>query len=234
MLGFGGKTLHARFGDLDLSASSVPVVVELFTSQSCSSCPPADKVLSELADNPNVIALSCHVDYWDHLHWKDTLSQSFCTDRQRSYARAMNSRRVYTPQMVVNGRSEFVGSNRGQAGNVISKAQKTPNVKMIEIAKSGDDSVEITLPQLVKGGDYTVWIMGYNAPHTQSIPSGENRGRTVLYKNSVTALDTLGRWSGEGRTERFTLPKGTNTAGLAVIAQDGTHGHIAAAGKIGL
>ena len=113
----------ARFVDVDAGASQSPVVVELFTSQSCSSCPPADRNLGKLSENPNVIALGFHVTYWNHLHWEDTLSNEFSTKRQRSYAAAFRNGRVYTPQMVVNGEQEFVGSNGSKVNAALKKAK---------------------------------------------------------------------------------------------------------------
>lgn len=235
MFGLWGKNLQAQFGSLDVSSGDVPVVVELFTSQSCSSCPPADKVLGDLTAADNVIALSCHVDYWDHLHWKDTLSQKFCTERQRSYSRAMNSRRVYTPQMVVNGQTEFVGSRGGQAVKTVSDAGNGGAVKAIRISRSGD-RLNVTLPDVAGTGHYTIWVMGYNASHMLNIPSGENRGRTVKYTNSVIALDRLGSWAGDSQAHEIALPRATagNLDGVAIIAQQGSHGAIVAAGNLKL
>lgn len=209
----------------DIHSSQAPVVVELFTSQSCSSCPPADKVLTALARHDNVIALSCNVTYWNHLSWKDTLSRQFCTDRQRGYAAAMNSRRVYTPQMVVNGSIEFVGSNRGKAQSAINKA--AGKIKAIEISKSGN-VMQVSLPEIEKG-TYTLLVMGIGESLTQDVPSGENRGKSLHYTNPVSTLDNLRDWDGSAQTREYEIADGLR--GISVIAQPDRYGPIVAAGK---
>lgn len=205
---------------------SSPVVVELFTSQSCSSCPPADKLLGELAQNDNVIALSCHVTYWNHLHWKDTLSQQFCTDRQRSYVSAMKKRTAYTPQMVINGRHDVVGNRSWQANDTIKKAAK--EVVPIKV-NYASNKLQIDLPS-IESGNYKITLITYSDNHTQSIPSGENRGRTVHYTNPVTDLIDLGAWDGGAKSLTYDA---VNSNGYAVLVhQNHGHGVIVAAGKI--
>jgi len=202
------------------------IIVELFTSQSCSSCPPADKVLSELEKNPNIITLSCNVTYWNHLHWKDTLSQQFCTDRQRKYAAVKQRGRVYTPQMVVNGSYEFVGSNRKQALNIINKAQ-SDNIKPISIQKHNDKWV-IQLPNMQWTGDYIITAFTSIEGYTQNIPSGENKGRTVHYTNPIIGKINLGAWDGSAKAITLSASQGN----LTVLAQNKTYKTIAAAGKL--
>jgi len=206
-----------------------PVVVELFTSQSCSSCPPADALLGELAKHDNVIALGCHVTYWDHLNWRDTLSRKFCTDRQRAYARQMGSKQVYTPQMVVNGQIEFVGSNRTEATRAIASTTVQP----IQLTLS-NDTLTATLPALSGGPSLqTLWLMRTHADHTQAIKSGENRGKTITYVNSVETLEQLGTWSGTAQTLSFPMPKGdAENPSYVLIAQPQGFGAITAAGRI--
>lgn len=206
---------------------SAPVVVELFTSQSCSSCPPADAYLSELVINDAIIALGCHVTYWDHLDWKDTLGLPLCTQRQRDYAAARDTRRVYTPQMVVNGQAEFVGSNRSQGLRAITKAAGA--VKAI-ILTPNTEHLTLTLPQLDQGAPgQTLWLVTYQTQHTQSMRAGENQGRTITYTNAVTALKNLGPWSGQAATQTISLPQ---VLTYAVLAQSGRGGRIWAAGKV--
>ena len=205
---------------------SSPVIVELFTSQSCSSCPPADKLLGELSKNDNVIALSCHVTYWNHLHWNDTLSQAFCTDRQRSYVRAMKKRTSYTPQMVVNGRHDVVGSRAWQVHDVIEKAEN--EVLLIELSYGAGD-LEINLPNIMSGR-YQITLIEYGDNHTQSIPSGENRGRTVHYTNPVMDLIDLGAWDGSSKVINREINQDHSYAVL--VHENHRHGAIIAAGKI--
>ncbi|MCD8526513.1 MAG: DUF1223 domain-containing protein [Alphaproteobacteria bacterium] len=135
--------------------SEDPVVVELFTSQSCSSCPAADKVLKDIAQRPGVIALGFHVTYWDHLGWKDTLSKSFATERQRNYAAERSSSRVYTPQMVVNGGEEFVGSDKSRLSRAISKASALSTITV----DRHPQKLSLSLPEL-SGGPYMLWVYG--------------------------------------------------------------------------
>ena len=210
-------------------AQDAPVVVELFTSQSCSSCPPADRVLGELAQKDNVIVLSCHVTYWNHLHWEDTLSRKFCTDRQRDYARVKGKRGAYTPQAVINGDTETVGSRRGHVNKLVDTA--TP-IQKIDISPD-QNALNITLPDL-KDDDYKLLLFTFGGGHTQSIPSGENRGRTVTYTNPVSDLDNLGRWNGDTQIKTHKLGFGSApSGGYAVIAQD-RQGIIHAAGQLKL
>lgn len=196
------------------------VVAELFTSQSCSSCPPADKVLKELSKDKDVIALSCHVTYWNHLHWKDTLSQEFCTQRQRSYAHAFKNRNVYTPQLVVNGRYEFTGSRKKQADQTVQMA-KTNNLLSIDIKKEGSH-LTISLPTIPDHANknFQLVLMSYADGHTQKIPSGENRGRTVHYTNPVTGMVSLGHWNGKKKSFKYDLNEESANAGYVVLAQE--------------
>lgn len=223
----GGTKLHARFGGFDTNAVTEPVVVELFTSQSCSSCPPADKNLEKLAENPNIIALGFHVTYWDHLSWKDTLSQKFATDRQRAYSRHVGKSRVYTPQMVVNGTREFVGSRSGDIASALSSPSA---VKPIAVSMDTSNILTLELPAL-ENGNYTLWVAGIQNSHEQNIPSGENRGRTVTYKNAVLDYASAGQWDGEKGTKQF---EGFTTKGIdryVVLAQENGYGPIKAAGQ---
>lgn len=209
-----------------------PVVVELFTSQSCSSCPPADEVLSDLARRNTIIALGCHVTYWDHLDWKDTLSLPACTERQRAYAAERGTRQVYTPQMVVNGRAEFVGSNRMLASLETARAEN--QTFPIAITRATPGTLEIALPKLEGTPALTLWLATFATAHTEHMSSGENRGRTVTYVNAVRTLSDAGSWSGRAEIRSLPLPRPPEGAaepdGYAVLAQTGKAGPILAAG----
>lgn len=216
-------------------APLAPVVVELFTSQSCSSCPPADEVLGELAQRAEVIALGCHVTYWDHLDWQDTLSLPACTGRQRDYAAQMGSNQVYTPQMVVNGRVEFVGSRRSTALNEVERAQGV--LKAIALTRHGDALIA-QLPQLPTNQLQTLWLVAYGDAYTQAMKSGENRGRSVAYVNPVVAMESLGVWHGQAETRTIALipalQNDPDMGGYVIIAQSEATGSVAAAGKVGI
>ena len=130
-----------------------PVVLEMFTSQSCSSCPPADRVLSQLeAQNDNIIALSCHVTYWNHLHWKDTLSKEFCSTRQRDYVRTLRSRGPYTPQIMINGKHTMVGS---QGGKIVRAIENAAPIKSIGLSLD-NDQLNIKLPETAGNDSYAL------------------------------------------------------------------------------
>ncbi len=206
-----------------------PVVIELFTSQSCSSCPAADKVLGELVrENKNIIALSCHVTYWDHLSWKDTLSKPECTQRQYDYAEALgNGRRVYTPQMVVNGTENFVGSSRSKAKKALSGAHK---ILPISLSHLDERTVNVQLPTL-PGGAYKLQIFGYKSNHQEDVKRGENRGKHLRYTNSVTAIGTPQDWDGSAAERALSLPE-SHRDGITVLAQSLENGAIFAAGQI--
>ncbi len=228
-----GRALQARFSDLDISTSPNPVVVELFTSQSCSSCPPADAVLAELSGRDNIIALGCHVTYWDHLNWRDPQSQEFCTERQRHYAQFRNSRRTYTPQMIVNGTDEFVGSRRDTASSVIARAQFQNTVQSVGIRKSIQGKFHLDLPEIERNGKrYGIWVFGYKSQHDQDIPSGENRGRSVTYVNAAQSQTYIGAWDGRAEKREVKIPLDQNIDGIIVIIQNRDFGPITAAGKL--
>lgn len=223
----GATKLHARYGTFDTNVVNKPVVIELFTSQSCSSCPPADDNLAKLAENPNIIALGFHVTYWDYLHWKDTLSRQFATDRQRAYSRHVGKSRVYTPQMVVNGTREFVGS---RGGDIAQALENSVTVEPITIGINTDGILTLELPDLPEG-NYTLWINGIKDQKTQKITSGENGGRTVNYVNSVIEHASGGQWDGTSETRNLEGFKNPEIDKYIVLAQKSGYGPIAAAGQ---
>lgn len=222
------------FISMGVNAQENPVVLELFTSQSCSSCPPADRLLGKLnAENPNIIALSCHVTYWNHLHWKDTLSQQFCTDRQRQYVRSLRARGSYTPQIVINGQHELVGSREGQIRRIMSHELNQQSVQPIAL-KINDKILTIDLSSVKTVGRdlYYITLFPYGNNHHQKIKSGENRGRTVTYTSPVQSIVSSEKWNGQKDIIKD-VSNVTNAQGLAVLVQKGSPaGEITAAGKI--
>ncbi len=206
------------------------VVVELFTSQGCSSCPPADRLLGELADKPGILALSYHVDYWDYLGWKDPYSAAFATERQRAYARTMRLRTVYTPQTVIDGRLETVGSRRSQVLSLIAESLREGPAEavLLDVANDvGGFSVG------VEGGvGAEVTLVEYLPLAETKIPRGENRGRTLTEHNVVTGLQALGE-VGEAAQE-FVIEADDlqSNRAYAVLVQARGHGPILAAAKL--
>lgn len=216
-------------------ALPAPIVIELFTSQSCSSCPPADALLHEFAARNDVIALGCHVTYWDHLHWRDTLSQEFCTQRQQTYARSRTGGRVYTPEALINGTVSIVGSDKRNIERTVSTNSHRIAPIKISPAASSKDSYKITLPAFMVDTRVRTYaeILLFGAEHTQSIKSGENRGRTVSYKNPVIKIIEL-NIPAEHNLEIMTslaLDSYKATGFAVLIHKEHLHGPIIAAGQ---
>ncbi len=214
----------------EIAAINKPVILELFTSQSCSSCPPADKILSQLAKNPNVIALSCNVTYWNHLSWKDTLSHEFCTERQRQYSKIGGRRgRIFTPELIINGKESVIGSRGSKITTLIQQAAPIAPV----IVSNDADMLNITLPEIALPA--TVTLVTYQADHSQYIPKGENHGRTVSYTNPVSMIEQIAQeWDGKAAQIAVPVKPSELVVGYAVLVHQGTAsvGHVVAAGKV--
>jgi hypothetical protein len=175
-------------------------VVELFTSQGCSSCPPADNILGELARDPSVIALSMPIDYWDYLGWKDTLADSRFTARQKAYSQARGDREVYTPQVVVNGSVHVIGSDRSGIENAIDLTTKADGVMSLPITMTQTGKqINISVPASNKppaAMHGEVWICSISKAVPISIGRGENGGRQLTYHNVVRSILKVGDWNG--------------------------------------
>jgi hypothetical protein len=198
-------------------------VIELFTSQGCSSCPPADKLAAEYAHDPSVIVMSLAVDYWDYLGWKDTLALSGHSNRQRAYAKARGDRQVYTPQVVVDGAVHALGSDKSAIEKAIRQEQSVALQLPVRIERSGD-KLTVTVPASKdEKGQAEVWL----CPIARSIPvaigRGENSGHSITYTNVVRHWIKLGDWS--GKAESFDVPVKDIQAGggdsAAVMVQTG-------------
>jgi hypothetical protein len=189
-----------------VAASPAPkVVIELFTSQGCSSCPPADDFLGELARRPEIVALSLPVDYWDYLGWKDTLAQPAFTARQRAYASARNDKQVYTPQVVVNGVKPIIGSDRAKIENLIGKWVNNGTLPVSVGVREATSTLNVEIgsaADTLSSGE--VWLLPVARSREVAIGRGENKGRTIIYFNVVRAMVKLGDWSGQ--PVRFEVP----------------------------
>ena len=203
-------------------------VVELFTSQGCSSCPPADAHLGELTEIEDVLALSFHVDYWDNLGWPDPYSSADNTRRQRSYAQHMDLRYVYTPQMVIQGALQATGSDRRAVRNQINQARKLPHVD-IQLGRK-DEAMLVNLPESTHPVKADVYMVVYDKEHTTQIKRGENRGKTITNRNVVRTLKRIGSWKGE--TMNLTSPLGETGDACAVIVQSSATGAILGAATV--
>jgi hypothetical protein len=200
------------------AATTAPIVVELFTSQGCNSCPPADAYLAELARQPGVLALAYHIDYWDQLGWRDPFSSPAATLRQRDYARSLGLRTIYTPQMVINGRIDAVGSDRSAVGAAIAGARKTSGTLSVSLAADG--SSLSTRIDAGAGSGRLLWIV-YDLQHETRVRGGENAGRTLVNTNIVHSIEEIGTWNGEAVALSRPQPDAGTGAALLVQAADG-------------
>jgi hypothetical protein len=178
-------------------------VVELFTSQGCSSCPPADKIIGELAKDPSVIAMSMPIDYWDYLGWKDTLADSRFSARQKAYSKMRGDREVYTPQAIINGSAHVIGSERASIQDAIGATRKENGVMSIPVTMTlSGKQLTVSVAAASKSSAAApethgeVWICAISKAVPISIGRGENRGKEITYYNVVRNLVKLGDWNG--------------------------------------
>jgi hypothetical protein len=207
-------------------ASAEPrAVIELFTSQGCSSCPPADKLLSQFVSDPSLIPISLPIDYWDYLGWKDTLADPRNSALQRAYSRVRGDRDVYTPQVVVNGSVQALGSDKEAIEAAIALSRKSGMTLSLPVTMTvADGRLLVGVPG---GGDghslAEVWICGLLKAATVAIGRGENRGKTITYHNVARHWVKLGTWN--GKSESWSLPIQEFDEGIdeaAVLVQSGT------------
>lgn len=196
-------------------------VVELFTSQGCSSCPPADKALEELARQGEVVALAYHVDYWNYRGWTDTLASKDNTERQYSYARMFGRTGVYTPQAVLNGREHMKGGNlKGIRERIEAMAAEGKGLDVPVSADIGSDEIRIRIGS--GKGKANIVVVYFDRQRSVEIQKGENRGRTVSYWHAVTDMQTIGMW--EGKETDLVLPvtmlaRKKKNGGCAILLQ---------------
>lgn len=206
------------------AASRPKAVVELFTSQGCNSCPPADEYLAELAARGDVVALAYHVDYWDYLGWRDTLASADNTRRQQEYNRIFGNRSVYTPQAVINGRQQVNGAKRYKVDDAMSRMDGTVEgmVVDVQLSYSGDSLVIETGAADGVVADAQVILVYFDRATKVSIERGKNTGRSFTYLNAVTGFHSAGMWY--GKEARFELPVSEiarkGVGGCAVLVQE--------------
>lgn len=205
-----------------------PVLLELFTSESCSSCPPADRYLGELAQRPGLIALSFHVNYWNHLDWVDASSSPLYTARQRDYAARLGSS-MYTPQLVIDGRAEAIGSQRGAVEAALRKARDGALGLPLQIARQ-QDRLKWSLGAAVPGrleGPGRIQLLAIVPRVEQAVRSGENAGRRLVSHRVVRSLRTLGEWTGVALNGTDALRAEEREGPLVMLVQD-REGHVIA------
>ena len=211
-----------------LQAETVPhpVVLELFTSQGCSSCPPADRLLTKLAKDPGIFALSYHIDYWNRLGWKDPYSSAAGTARQHGYAKSLGKSSVYTPQLVVDGTSDVVGSKEVDVQEAVMAAAQSEEWHPIVLKREGG-KLQIHL-DAAPGKSGELLLVGYQQRNENAVPSGENAGKTLNERNNVTEIRSLGHWNGEVVDRSEAMPKGD---GATVLLQKKEFGPVIGAGS---
>jgi len=178
-----------------------PLLVELFTSQGCSSCRPADAYMEELARRDDLVALSMHVNYWDYIGWKDPFASNATTDRQRAYGRRLDRGQVYTPQIVIDGRDGVVGSNRRAVERAIDDARAAQRLRLrlrIDARLAPDGGLVVVVPAAPSfKGAADVWLARFDAERVTPVPRGENAGYVIRNVNVVRSLAHIGMWSGK-------------------------------------
>ena len=211
---------------LPATANAEPrAVIELFTSQGCSSCPPADKLAGELARDPSLVVMSLPIDYWDYLGWKDTLALPGHGNRQRAYSKTRGDREVYTPQVVVNGTVHTLGSDKEAIETAIANSRKQEGTLSLPLGMSvNGETISIAIPAAngaAQRGE--IWLCPITKDVPVTIGRGENTGHTVTYHNVVRRWVKLGDWNGTART--FTVPlrdvTGIGGDAVAVVLQSG-------------
>jgi hypothetical protein len=207
-----------------VSAGEPRAVVELFTSQGCSSCPKADAVLGDLSRDPSLVALSLNVDYWDYIGWKDTLALHGHAERQKAYSRARGDREVYTPQAVINGVVHVLGSDKSAIETAIAKTRDRNHPLTVPVTlkiADGEATINVAASNNTQRGE--VWLCPVTGKISVAVGRGENNGRSLTYYNVVRGWKKLGDYSGKAETFTVPLPnvEGAEIDRLAVVVQNG-------------
>jgi hypothetical protein len=210
-----------------------PIVVELYTSQGCAACPPADALIDQLAGRSDVMPLALHVDYWDYIGWADIFAKPAFSERQKNYARNAGRASVYTPQMIIGGTSEVKGSSTMQAMGAIQDHLATQPVlpqvtASLTMPSAGTFIVQVhAANRLARAAD--IQLVRYMDSATVEIMGGENHGKRITYRNIVTAWDVIGHWDGSGPFMRQVRLDGTDP--VVLIVQEEGQGQVLAAAR---
>ncbi|WP_232796455.1 DUF1223 domain-containing protein [Roseovarius salinarum] len=227
---FAGIVLALLALAAPLSAQERAVIVELYTSQGCSSCPPADAYLAELADHDDVIPLALHVDYWDYIGWKDSFGDPAHTRRQKAYAAAGGHGSVYTPQIIVQGQDHVMGTHPERVDGIIDRHRDADHEVTLDLRRDGDRLTVICRAAAGAPWPMKLQLLRYRPEATVDITRGENAGRTLSYTNIVTEIRDIGRWE-NGREMQLEVELGGNDP-VVVIAQRAGMGAIEAAARL--
>ncbi|MCA1285629.1 DUF1223 domain-containing protein [Salipiger bermudensis] len=210
-------------------ADEHPVVVELFTSQGCASCPAADAILAELGEQENVIPLALHVDYWDYIGWKDNFADPVFTKRQKGYARSAGRRSIYTPQMMVGGVYDVVGSRPMKVVDAIRHASEKPAQARVSLSRDGD-TLQIIAQPLSALPETVVQMVRFSPRERVEILDGENAGREITYTHVAHGWQVLGVWNGDADLEMNVALEGSDP--VVVMLQEKDYGAILAAARL--
>jgi hypothetical protein len=212
-----------------IPASAEPVVVvELYTSQGCSSCPPADEFLAMLASDPRILPLALHVDYWDYIGWADKFAQGKFTDRQRSYAKAIGSRTIYTPQLIIGGAERIEGFAPEETAARLREHLEAGQTVRLTVTREGDHVVIRAEADAPLTEPVRVQLVRYKPAETVAIERGENAGKTITYHNIVTSWERLEDWSGQEPLE-VSAPYNGDQPGAVIVQSKGPATILAAA-----
>ena len=210
-----------------------PWAIELFTSQGCSSCPPADLQLGKLARRNDIVALSYHVDYWDYIGWKDRFATRETTERQRAYARALKQRYVYTPEMVVDGIGHDPGVSLDPITSLLAEAQhRSPKRATPELVRSADGVLTVRLADFKLEAPADIVLAVYDRRHSTAVGNGENGGRTLENFNVVRHFETLARWDGTAASWTVPADRFKPEQGIAVLVQRAEQGPMLGCNKL--
>ncbi len=204
------------------------VIVELYTSQGCSSCPPADEFVAMLASNPQILPLALHVDYWDYIGWADKFAQPKFTDRQRAYAKAVGSRTIYTPQLIIGGADRIEGFAPEETAERLRAHMEAGTPVRLTVTREGDRLVIRAEADPPLTEPVRVQLVRYKPEETVMIERGENAGKTVTYTNIVTSWERVGEWSGQEPLE-LTTPFAGDEPGAVIVQHEGPAAILAAA-----
>jgi hypothetical protein len=220
------------------AGEKAPILVELFTSQGCNSCPPADAYLGQLAGRPDVLALAFHVDYWNYIGWIDPYARPWATARQRGYQQSLSERFIYTPQIVVNGTAQGVGSERDTIEALLraaaTAAAPSPPALTLRRREDGALLIDIGAGESPPRAPADIWLIGFDRPHETQVLRGENEGQTLTEYQVVGSYRRLGAWP--GWSLELVVPAAEAAAlgdgGIAVVLQAAQLGPVLAAAQI--
>ena len=213
---------------LGQNASETGVVVELYTSQGCSSCPPADALMEDLVKQPGVIALSLHVDYWDYIGWQDTFGNARFTARQKAYAHAAGEKMIYTPQIIVAGGERLVGNEGEAVAGAVQRGAGRPGDVALSLTREGEKVRIDAHSARPLSAPVRVQLVRYLPQQTVEIAGGENAGQIVTYSNIVTDWQIVGEWAGQ-EPLALTVPAAGSEPVVVILQNDGPASIVAAA-----